>query len=292
MIADLFGLPAFAAYARRVGAGPRSMLAAAVREREGRYWRDVAVIRLDRKTGQIAVTSHAGESVSVYEPSEADRHAVAIEAKDAAWPEHVTPRAIRNLPDELKSAAPDDLFEFHDRDKDGDLILMLQLRRARADGGKDYLPFTYWSDNQWRRMEPDGPLPLWGLDGLPGHATAFLHEGAKAARAVRRMVEAATPGAKAALAAHPWGEDLKNAAHVGWIGGALSPHRTDWSRLHKAGIEHVIIVADNDPPGHAAVPKIAWALRNYSVRVEALRFDSRWPVGFDLADPFPKAMFR
>lgn len=169
-------------------------------------------------------------------------------------------------------------------------IIMLQQRVEKPEG-KAYLPWTYWNDNQWRRLEPEGPLPLWGLDQLKNNSIVFLHEGAKAARAVRRMVEAATPEAKAALAAHPWGKELQHAAHLGWIGGALNPHRTDWSPL--ANAERIVIVADNYGPGHDAVPKIARLLAAYPVTVEAVRFTTeQWPLSFDLADPFPEKLFK
>lgn len=287
MIADLSDISAVAKYLHRIGATARGMRTAHVQEREGRYSREIAVIHLD-KDGQITVSSHSGEDVAPYLPDDTERHEIAIEAKAARWPKHKLCATIRNAPDAIKQTNPEDLFEFRD---DENNIVMLQVRRDRDDGTKSYVPYTYWDDDQWRMAEPEA-LPLWGIDQLKHFPTVFIHEGAKAARAMRCMVEAATPEAKERLSTHPWGETLRHAAHVGWIGGALSPHRTDWSILHKFGVGHVIIVADNDDPGHAAVPKIAKALRHYPIRVQALRFDERWPVGFDLADPFPERMFQ
>lgn len=135
-------------------------------------------------------------------------------------------------------------------------------------------------------------MPLWGQDQLKRYPTVFIHEGAKAARAVRQLVEAASPKDKAALADHPWGAELIHAAHLGWIGGALNPHRTDWAVLAEAGVTHVSIIADNDSSGQAAVPQIARALAGFPITVSVVRFDEQWPRGFDLADPFPARLFK
>ncbi len=78
---------------------------------------------------------------------------------------------------------------------------------------------------------------------------------------------------------------------VRWIGGAGSPHRSDWSVLTKHGINKVYIVADNDAAGRAAVPKIACQLSPYPITVMVVRFDDRFPSGFDLADEFPRDFF-
>jgi hypothetical protein len=288
MISDMSALPAVEAYLRRIGAEARSMRVAHVREQEGRYLREIAVVRLSKDEGQIAVSSPLDEDVSVYLPTDEERYAIGLEAKAAHWPELKPCSTIRNPPPMSQNAKSEDIFEF--RDNDGNIIMLQLLKKKGTD--KSYIPFTYWTDNQWRMIEPEGALPIWGIDQLKDHETAFIHEGAKAARLVRWMVEAKTPDAKAALAAHPWGEELRHAAHLGWIGGALSPHRTDWKVLHKLGVKRVYIVADNDAPGHAAVPKIARELRPYPIAVNSVRFDDRFPLCFDLADSMPERLFR
>jgi hypothetical protein len=295
VIPDWSWLPAVRGYLGRIGATARGMFSAVVKEYQAGYPADVAAIRVDKDSGKVQVTSHTGADVSAYEPTEAESHAIAIEVKAAHWPENITPHSARDLPDAIKLADPEHLFEFRTAPTKGAPkgdIIMLQLRRQPDGKRRAYVPYTYWSDGLWRPREPDGLLPLWGLDQLDKHSRVFLHEGAKAARAVRRLVEAWNPEGKAALAAHPWGDSLKNAAHLGWIGGALSPHRTDWSPLARAGVTDVYIVADNDRAGLQAVPKIARALGAYSITVWMVRFDKNFPEGFDLADPFPPKMFK
>jgi hypothetical protein len=296
IVSDLSELQAVAVYLRRIGADVRSMRVAAVREREGRYLRDRAVIRLS-PDGNVAVAPAEGENAADFEPSDTERHAIKMEAADAKWPvvNMIVGRGLPgDVPEALKSAAPDDLFEFRTpptKDAPHGRLIMVQQRQER-DGGKVYVPWTYWDDNKWRQMEPEDDLPLWGIDQLKDHDTVFIHEGAKAARAMRRMVEALTPDMAKKLAAHPWGRQLQHAAHIGWIGGALSPHRTDWSALAKAGVKRVVIVADNDSPGKAAVPKISKLQRSYPITIEVVRFDDRFPQGFDLANDFPKHMWK
>jgi hypothetical protein len=277
-IKSLDELPSVRDYLRRIGAEPRSMRTAVVKELAGAYWRDVAVIRLE-KNGVV-------DAPEAYAPSEGEAKLIELEVLKADWPNHVKVKHPENLPDDVSRADPEDVFEFRDRQG---MLSMLQVRKTLEDGGKIYVPWTYWDDGEWRRMEPEGPLPLWGMEHVGDHATVFIHEGAKAARAVHRMVHRGTAPDKAALAAHPWGAELQGAAHIGWIGGALSPHRTDWSALKEMGVRRAYIVSDNDQPGVAAVPAIAFNMRMTCFHVQ---FTSEWPVSFDLADEFPAHMFR
>ena len=276
MISHLSELRSVDEYLRRIGAEGRTIRSAVIKEKVGRYWTDIAVIRFN-KDGTISCPA-------AYAPTETEQARIKDEFAVAQWPEYVMPKTVCNLPPILKEADPENIFEF--RNEEGDIV-MLQLRSESGKG--KYRPFTYWSDNQWRMLEPDGELPLWGLDQLSKHEVVFLHEGAKAARHVRRMVEAKTPEMKRLLAQHPWGEELMHAAHLGWIGGALNPHRTDWSPLKRAGVKKVFIVSDNDPEGLSAVPKISFRLHCIAFHVQ---FTSEWPISFDLADPFPETMFK
>ena len=276
-IKSLTDIVSVSAYLARIGAEPRSLRTAVVKEHRGAYWQDIAIIHIS-PDGKVKCPSE-------FEPTERERAEIEADCALVHWPRHVTLTRLNELPEEIRNADPDDVFEFRDIDNS---ISMLQLRVVRK-GEKSYIPFTFWDDGEWRRMEPEGALPLWGSDQLKSHTTVFIHEGAKAARYVREMVEAKTPETRARLAAHPWGDELASAAHLGWIGGALSPRRTDWSALQKAGVTRAYIVSDNDAPGVAAVPAIAYNLHFATFHVQ---FTNEWPGGFDLADEFPRQMFR
>lgn len=279
-IKSLNDIAAIAKYLSRIGAEPRSLRSAVVREFMGDYWVDLAVITFEQN-GKVKAPDN-------YAPTELEKAAIEAECSAASWPQYVTIPKLINLPDEIKNADPSKVFVF--KNFKG-LITMLHLRVERKNGEKNYLPYTYWDDGQWRRAEPEGQLPLWGLEQLSEskYTTVFIHEGAKAARAMREMVEGKTAELRKKLQDHPWGEELSHAAHVGWIGGALNPYRTDWSVLMQAGVKRAYIVSDNDAPGISAVKSISFNLRIPTFHVQ---FTSEWPQSFDLADDFPETMFK
>lgn len=278
MINSLADIQAIAQYLNRIGAEPRSLRTAVVKEMHGKYWRDIAVITIT-PDGSV-------KAPDAFMPTDTEAAMIKAECASAVWPELLKTKSVRNEPADWLGQEPDSLFHFLDENGD---IIMVQQRVELEDGDKKYIPWTFWSDHKWRRMEPDGKLPLWGIDQLKNFTTVFIHEGAKAARAMARMVGAQTADQAAKLKAHPWGEELSSAAHIGWIGGALSPGRTDWSILKRMGVKRAYIVSDNDEAGVAAVPAISFQLR---VPTFHLQFNALWPASFDLGDPFPLKMFK
>lgn len=282
-VSSIVDIPSVAKYLHRIQAEPRSMRTAVVKEIQGKYWRDVAVIKFGAD-GTV-------EAPENYEPTEAEQNQIKAEFSSAIFPSHVRLSKLINLPPQLAQAPKDSIYEFLDEQNK---IIMLQQRiDPRGDQDeteKRYVPWTFWDDNQWRKAEPEGGLPLWGLDQLKDNSTVFIHEGAKAAKRVRDMVEKwAGSNRSRSVEVHPWLEELSGAAHVGWIGGALSPYRTDWQAIMRLGIKRAYIVSDNDSPGVAAVGPISFMLRIPTFHVQ---FTSEFPVGFDLGDEFPKSMFR
>lgn len=266
-------------YLNRVGAEPRSLKTAVVRETHGAYWTDVAVIRFG-KDGAISCNSLN------HSPTELEQNAITAAWQEADFPRAKTLSRIIDPPPMMRDAEPHNIYEF--RTMDESEILMVQVRIERG-GEKSYVPWTYWDDNQWRMCEPDGDLPLWGQSQLRDHKTVFIHEGAKAARHCQWLAGGKTREAVDARKAHPWGDELMGAAHVGWIGGAMNPNRTDWSVIAKQGIERVYIVADNDDPGKDAIARISREVKAVTFSIE---FNGRFPPAFDLADKFPDEMFK
>lgn len=269
-------------YLNRIGAEVRSMRTAVVKERAGAYWKDIAVVRFDRD-GTI-------ETDSRFEPTEHEQKLISDEFAGVVFPSNRTVIEPPDWPEEIQTlidAGDDSWFQL--RNTKGELV-MAQVRRKnrRSDDDRTYIPYTLWDDGKWRMMEPEGLLPLWGMDQLGDNTTVFIHEGAKAARAMQRMVSRATPADRERYDGHPWAQELSNAAHIGWIGGALSPQRTDWNALKKAGVKRAFIVSDNDNPGRSAVPPISFRLDMITFHVQ---FDQTFPGSFDLADDFPDEMF-
>jgi hypothetical protein len=244
-------------------------------------------------------------------PTEEERAEIEKQVADYEFPtlkRMAKPKPPKEV-EQARKANPDSVFEF--RDLSGDLV-MYQVRVDLKDDKKIYVPWTYWDDDQWRNCEPDEPLPLWGLEQLKNHSTVFLHEGAKSARAGMRIAEAdernsttwpptytdeqqaAQEAKREAALRHPWRAELSRAAHLGWIGGANNPGRTDWSPLGKPGLKpyRVFIVVDNDKEGASAIQKISKLLSSWEIQVFSVRFDDTFPHRFDLADEFPPNHYR
>lgn len=279
MIKSMTDIHSIAAYLQRIGAEPRSLRVAVVKEQHGPYWTDVATIRIT-KDGTI-------DAPEGFEPTESEAAVIKADVAGADWPTSVLLGHGYALPDELKATPDENIFELKDRH--GKLVMIQQRIDDLKSGEKRYVPWTYWSDNEWRKAEPEGPLPLYGMDKIGDNTTVFIHEGAKAARAMQRLIDPRTEAERLALESHPWGKELSGAAHIGWIGGALSPARTEWKVLAEANVKRAYIVADNDSHGKSAIPRIAQRLRG--ITTFSIEFTGMWPVSFDLADPFPKDMF-
>ena len=152
---------------------------------------------------------------------------------------------------------------------------MVQERIVDKKGDKQYIPWTFWSDREWRRLEPEESLPIYNQEALETASTVFIHEGPKSVRDLMKVLKKGN---------HPWQDELEDAAHIGWIGGALNPHRTDWAALAKSGVTRAYIVADNDAPGLSAIKHIARSLRCITWSIQ---FNDDFPMGFDLGDTFP-----
>jgi hypothetical protein len=284
-------LPSVRAYLQRVGAEVSSMFRAKVWDRSGEYPKALAKIDFGRD-GTVKVGVWSVERADV-EPTEAEAAAIAAEVLAAPFVEPVLPYRLSELTKAMAEAQAQDtgrgwpkyLFEF--RDPSGKQILMVQTRKDLEGGKKNYCEWTHWEEIGWELQQPD-ELPLWGLDQLKDKSAVFIHEGAGGAAHCRWMTEGETHEARAAQAAHPWGGQLICAAHVGWVGGALSPLSTDWGALAKAGVQQAFIVTDNDQPGRDAVVPIARALAKAGVQdVHWVQFDDKFPEKFDLADKFP-----
>lgn len=268
-------IPELAAYIDRIGAEQLNFRRFMVKEYHGHYYRERSLIRLS-PDGDISCTNP-------------DHEPTAEEAKviKAAWSQHDFPRtigvnSIAALRPKLMTGSK--VFEFWDRDKKE--IVMVQERAQFRDGTKAYLPWSYFSDGNWRRMEPDGALPFWVPKDRRGKTNIMIHEGAKAAQFVDQLVN--DPGRKKELEAHPWGKELSNYEHWGIIGGALAPHRADYAALRKEKPTTAVYVCDHDEKGEAVLQVFS---KFYGASLTGIKFGDNFPYSFDLADPLPESLF-
>jgi hypothetical protein len=167
---------------------------------------------------------------------------------------------------------------------------MCQERTTTKDGSKAYIPWTLFmapkGKPQWRAMEPEGPLPFWKPKVRRNKSTIMVHEGAKTAYFVDALVN--DPERREERKKHPWIDQLTMFEHWGAIGGALAIHRCDYEELKREKVEgHMYYSSDHDNVGEEAVKTFS---KMYGGKVYNIKYDDRFPQGWDLADPVPEAL--
>lgn len=159
---------------------------------------------------------------------------------------------------------------------------MVQERVQLDSGEKIFVPWTLWSDNEWRRMEPEGALPFWKPKVKSG-LRIMIHEGCKTARFMNELIADAER-----LEKFPWAAFVKRYEHWGMIGGALAPHRTDYDELRRERPNEVIYCCDRDYPGESALQEIA---KHWGLALKGIKYGKAFPYTWDMSDPFPKDLF-
>ena len=290
-------IEALAAYINRIGAEQRTFRRFEIPGIKGRGhykpWKGVVVVLDD---GKIVPKGVAEE----LRPTEEEEAAV-IKAYAAMKKRGIVPPHQREFGPSIAEAkrielgvAPENWFVFLTKDRQNVRWCQERVEKISLEGG-DYIPHSLWvngGEESWEKMEWEGNgLTLWypplrrkeALD--TGYRNICLHEGAKAARFITEMLLD-----KERAGAHPWGKELAAYEHFGWPGGAPNAHRVDWSELLSMNINELVIVADNDGPGHNAVRSVSRFLAGkkvYCVSFGGPNDRSIWPHGFDLADEWP-----
>ncbi len=226
-------------------------------------------------------------AVKEHAPTEDEIELIKAEVARDPFPKSISATSIEKLLKKLGLKNNDEsLFDFPDQKRKG--VIFVQQRVINKQGDKQDLAWSYWSDGEWRPMEPNGEsLPFWKPPKDRQKSRVMIHEGAKAARDIDDLVN--NPARCQELAAHPWKDDLVDHEHWGWPGGATNPLRVDWSSDQLRQLTVITVVCDNDAPGKAAAKAIS---RQLARPVNFLMFaDRRFKEGFDLADEFPKKMF-
>lgn len=262
-------IPALAAYIDRVGAEQLNFRRFMVKEHKGNYYTEKSLIIIKPDNSIFS-------SKKEFAPTEEELKAIREALAKIEWPKAIGARNIDALLKDNPKSKKENFYEFLSR-KDN-TITMVQERRENADGSKSYIPWTYFSDGQWRAMEPDGMLPFW-KPSKRRSAKIMVHEGAKAARAIDALINGKTDGAKD----HPWLDELSEYEHWGMIGGALAPHRAAYEELSREKPIEIVYVCDNDWTGKKAIEGVS---SGWGSNLKGVFFDARWPAGWDLADEF------
>ena len=272
MVSSLNDLPAVRKYLLRIGAQEIHFWAAKV-ERDSRHgYPQVAVRVMFADDGTVTVNG------DVEKPTKEEQDAICAAFKRVEFPELTTLTAIAEPP---PGVCLTNLNTFVLHDLKGD-VAMIHCRYDKSDGTKGFIPWTPWSNGVWRKMEPE-VLPFYGVRDHHSKSTLFIHEGAKAARRVQRIVAGELPGEP-----FPWLEQVRHGHHVGWIGGVHAIDRSDWAGLAKLGWHQVIVFTDNDAGGIEAAAEIP---RHFRCPAYLVRWDGHFPDRFDCGDPWPADQF-
>lgn len=262
-------IPALAQYIDRIEAKQLNFRTFMVQEFKGKYYVERTMVRV-LPDGSIYCSTKEHEPTQ----QETDQIRGALMALEFPKSTPATEAQFKKLRDKLKGTQ---VYPMWTRGK-VPLVAMAQQRVEREDG-KHYIPWTMWSDGEWRAMEPDGKLPFY-KPKVKKSNRIMIHEGAKAAE-----------GAAAAALdpKHPWSEFLARFDHWGILGGALAPHRADYSELMREQAVEVVYVCDRDFPGESALEVVS---KNWAQPLRGIKFDDSFPTSFDLADPLPEVHFR
>ena len=144
-ISSLLDVTAIAEYLKRIGAEPRSLKTAVIKEIKGRYWQDTAIIRFDPVAGTV-------DAPLGNDPTEQEREAIRRDCAMFTWPKVWKVKEPKTWHPDITTAEKKNVFEF--RDREGKL-LMVQVRKTKRDGEKAYVPYCYYDDGEWRKAEPD-----------------------------------------------------------------------------------------------------------------------------------------
>lgn len=265
-------IPALAMYIDRIGAEELNFRRFIIKEDRGAYYVERCLIRI-MADGEVRC------SKKEYAPTDDEAAAILIAVRSAGWPKAIGVMSTKGLMRRVGSI----YYEFIDR-RDGSISFVQERVEPKA-----FIPWTYFSDGEWRRMEPDDGLPFW-KPRERRKARVMIHEGAKGAVYMERMIaeggRVLRKGGGEII--HPWFAELAEYEHWGMVGGALAPHRSVYDELRREKFSEVIYVCDNDYPGRAALQDVS---RMYGLGMRGIKFNALFPVGWDLADPMPDCLF-
>lgn len=254
--------PTLANYAERIGAKMLNFRRFMISEDVGPYYVEKTVIRIDEAGTVTCRDAHML-------PTEQEQEAIRKEVAAAGWPKSVLASEAQFRKLQTKIGKGSKLYPLYCR-KSGN-VKMVQERKETKEG-KAFIPWSMWSDGEWRSMEPDGQLPFYKPKKRESNYI-MVHEGTKAAEAAANLPKS-----------HPWYAELKKYEHWGMIGGALAPHRSDYAELEEARPVEVVYFADNDQPGKAVASEFSKA---WGKKMKAVFVGGKFPSAWDIADPIP-----
>jgi hypothetical protein len=268
-------VPPLAAYIDRIGAEELNFRRFMVKDYKGDYYVERTLITI-KPDGEIVCNNKE------HAPTKEEAEQIKVALQASKFPRSIGCNAhqVKELIASGRLHAGAILYDGF-LNNSGEVIMVQE--RAVIKGQKQFFPWTFWDDMQWRCMEPEGALPFWRPTATCQKAAIMIHEGAKAAKHVTDLINDPER-----CKAHPWGDVLKFYEHWGLIGGALAPHRADYAALIREKPTEVVYVCDNDFPGLSALQEVS---KHYGHAMRGVLFDPRFPPGWDMAEDMPPNLF-
>ena len=139
-------------YVDRVGATQINFRKFIIKEYSGNYYLEKTIISLDAE-GTISCSNEQ------YAPTKEEREAIKYEMKDLDFPKQIEASLsnVKALEHQLDHKSI--LYRFYNFERSK--IIMVQEKRFNKNGTKSYIPWSFFSDGEWRSLEPDDGLPFW-----------------------------------------------------------------------------------------------------------------------------------
>ena len=286
--------PNMLGFFRRISAIPKGFNRGCFRDpesRTGHYWRNIWFIDLSVTNGHLTISAtQDGKARALPDearPTQAEAEKIAAEIQD-----HPAPKSVvvdSNIEDKILKLCPvieTDHEYWLSRNLQSQIVLMWErVVFTNRDGAekKKYIPWCFFEDQVWRMAEPEGKLPLYGLEFIGMSPIVCVHEGVRSAQIGNELMMGRVTQTETKWDDHIWADQLSQMVHVGWSGGAQNPHRTDWTPLREhESIARIVIAADHDQAGEEPLPHISKLLNTKSVT--HFKFPDNFPEFCDLAD--------
>ena len=277
---DVRDMPPLMHYINRIGAHIANFRRFIIRvQTERHYYIETAIITM-AADGTITAPE-------AYRPTDAEQNAIIGAVSTAAIPRSIaaSEATVELLRRQLGNDAV--LWPCYTRGAPEHSCITMVQQRVQTPDGKKYLPWSYWSDEHWRPMEPGGKLPFWKPKEPTGyHKYIMVHEGAKSASFAHELTT--NPNRVDELMRHPWGAILSTFEHWGALGGARAVNRCNFQEIKDIKPMDVVYFCDADWEGLCALKLFT---KEYDAKLKAIMLGDDWPIGWDIADPMPANMF-
>lgn len=170
--------------------------------------------------------------------------------------------------------------------------VMVQAKRYKEDGMKQYIQFTPYSDGTWQMGYPDDGLPFYGMEHYNGQKNIAIHEGANSAKYAHRITNDDASENDELRETFGMAGELFGYLHLGGMGGAGNPGKVNVDIINELFPEQVILCSDNDDIGRSYMEYIGRQIKAPTLLLDwRLDYKGRFPETYDFANPMPASCY-